>query len=92
MTTTDARGIAQLKLDELVAVITAPGGGATPDVLEECESLRRAIAAFHLEAIRFRMFNVDRMLARTQAPPTARHLFEEVRAALEAAGFHTRSH
>jgi hypothetical protein len=92
MTTTDARGTAQLKLDELVAVIAAPGGGSTPALLEECEALKRAIAAFHLEAIRFRMFNVDRALSRTSAPPAARQLFEDVRTALEAAGFHTRSH
>jgi hypothetical protein len=92
MTMTDARGTAQLKLEELVAVITAPAGGATPALLEECEALKRAIGAFHLEAIRFRMFNVDRMLTRTQSAPAARHLFEEVRTALEATGFHTRSH
>jgi hypothetical protein len=38
------------------------------------------------------MFNVDRALTRTGASGPARQLFEEVRAALEAAGFHTRSH
>jgi hypothetical protein len=92
MTTTDARGIAQSKLGELVAVISSPGGGSTPELLEECGALERAIAAFHLEAIRFRMFNVDRMLTRAAASPAARQLFEDVRAALEAAGFHTRSH
>jgi hypothetical protein len=89
---TDARGTAQLKLEELVAVITPPAGGGPPELLEECEALKRAIGAFHLEAIRFRMFNVDRMLTRTQSAPAARLLFEEVRTALEAAGFHTRSH
>jgi hypothetical protein len=92
MTTTDARETAQLKLGALVALIGSPGGIATPDLLHECEALKHAIAAFHLEAIRFRMFNVDRALTRTGASEPARELFEEVRVALEAAGFHTRSH
>lgn len=92
MTTTEARAIAQTKLGELVTVISSPAGGSTLELLEECAALDRAIGAFHLEAIRFRMFNVDRMLARSAAPPSARHLFEDVRAALETAGFHTRSH
>jgi hypothetical protein len=92
MTTTDARSMAQAKLGELVGAISSPGGGSTPELLEECAALARAIAAFHLEAIRFRMFNVDRMLTRSVPAPAARQLFEDVRAALEAAGFHTRSH
>jgi hypothetical protein len=92
MTTTDARGVAQSKLDALMALIAPPTGAATPELLEECASLKRAIAAFHLEAIRFRMFNVDRMLTRSRTPGPVRELFEDVRAALEAAGFHTRSH
>lgn len=92
MTTTDARGTAQSKLDALVALIAPPGGTATPELLQECDALTHAIAAFHLEAIRFRMFNVDRMLTRSGASGSARQLFDEVRAALEAAGFHTRSH
>jgi hypothetical protein len=92
MTTSDARETAQQKLGALVALIGSPGGIATPDLLQECEALKRAIAAFHLEAIRFRMFNVDRALTRAGASEPARQLFEEVRVALEAAGFHTRSH
>jgi hypothetical protein len=47
-----------------------------------------------MEAIRFRMFNVDRAITRGGFTLTdeARAAFVEVRTALEAAGFHTRSH
>jgi hypothetical protein len=60
----------------------------------ECESLVSAIAAFHLEAIRFRMFNVDRILAKGQltVPDGVTTSFNAARRELEAAGFHTRSH
>ena len=60
----------------------------------ECESLTSAIAAFHIEAIRFRMFNVDRLLTRgaLPVPAGAADVFAAVRRELEAAGFHTRSH
>ena len=60
----------------------------------ECESLASAIAAFHIEGIRFRMFNVDRLLTRgtLPVPAEAPAIFTEVRHELEAAGFHTRSH
>ena len=60
----------------------------------ECESLASAIGAFHIEGIRFRMFNVDRLLTRggLPVPAEAPAIFTEVRRELEAAGFHTRSH
>ncbi len=47
-----------------------------------------------MEGIRFRIYNVDRLLARHAAllPPEARALLEDTRRHLEAAGFHTRSH
>jgi hypothetical protein len=63
-------------------------------LVDELESLERAIAAFHLEAIRFRMFNVDRLLThRTSVlPDEVDTLFADTRRELEAAGFHTRSH
>ena len=63
-------------------------------VVEECEALSRAIAAFHIEGIRFRMFNVDRLLTAAGCPCRrgASPLFADVRRELEAAGFHTRSH
>jgi hypothetical protein len=47
-----------------------------------------------MEGIRFRMFNVDRMITREAVvlTPEAREAFADVRRQLEAAGFHTRSH
>jgi hypothetical protein len=44
-----------------------------------------------MEAIRFRMYSVDRLLIR-QADADCSRIFGEVRQALETAGFHTRSH
>ena len=46
------------------------------------------------KAIRFRMFNVDRLLTRGGLPVPAgsAEVFANVRRELEAAGFHTRSH
>jgi hypothetical protein len=47
-----------------------------------------------MEGIRFRMFNVSRLLTRTEAalPEASTAILEEARHHLEAAGFHTRSH
>ena len=82
------------KLDELLPILRAlPAEKDTERILEETDALRRAVAAFHMEAIRFRMHNVDRLLKnRADLFPTlASQIFEELRSALEAAGFHTRS-
>ena len=91
--TTDQRQAAAGKINELIAALKGHGTD-TSQLLAECEELARAVAAFHLEGIRFRMFNVDRLLAQAGAgaPSDARTLLEEVRRHLEAAGFHTRSH
>ncbi len=81
------------KLDELLPRLVAAKG--TPDadrLVEEAEWLRRAIGAFHMEAIRFRMHAVDRLIKVTGDDPVSRQMFEELRTTLEAAGFHTRSH
>jgi hypothetical protein len=78
-------------LDRLLPLIEGLPHGQTRDALmEETQALRRAVAAFHMEAIRFRMYSVDRLL-KTQGDD-ARQTFEQLRAALEQAGFHTRSH
>jgi hypothetical protein len=47
-----------------------------------------------MEGIRFRMFNVDRLLQKAggAVPPDAAGIFGDARRSLEAAGFHTRSH
>src|SRR6478672_2997364 len=77
------------KIDELLPILRALTDGAnTERILEETDALRRAVAAFHMEAIRFRMHNVDRLLKQSDAyPPLSRQVFEELRSALEAAGF-----
>ena len=68
-----------------------PGSDQLQPVVDECEALSRAIAAFHIEGIRFRMFNVDRLLTRggVLVPAAAAPVFADVRRELEAAGFHT---
>ena len=81
------------KLDELIPRLLAAKG--TPDadrLAEEAEALRRAVAAFHMEAIRFRMHAVDRLIKATGDEVASRQMFEELRTTLEAAGFYTRSH
>jgi hypothetical protein len=95
MTTGNERQEAAARIVELVSVLkTGAGEAATAAIVEECEALARAIGAFHMEGIRFRMYNVDRLLAQHAAivPAEARGLLETARHSLEAAGFHTRSH
>lgn len=93
--TTDHRLNAKTHVDALIAMLRAdPGREQFQPVVDECEALSRAIAAFHIEGIRFRMFNVDRLLTRggLAVPAAAAPVFADVRRELEAAGFHTRSH
>jgi hypothetical protein len=91
---TDPREAASAKIAELIALLKNHQGPATAGVVEEAEALARAVSAFHMEGIRFRMFNVDRALSRSSAevPSETARLLDEVRGHLEAAGFHTRSH
>jgi len=92
---TDHRVSAQARVEGLMSILRAdPGRALLQPVIDECEALSRAIAAFHIEGIRFRMFNVDRLLSRggVPVPVDAAAAFGEVRRELEAAGFHTRSH
>ena len=80
------------KLDEwLTHLKSLPPSPQHNQMIEEGDALRRAVSAFHMEAIRFRMHSVDRLLA-ASADEKVRRLFEELRHALETAGFHTRSH
>ena len=67
-------------------------GSGDIELLEECESLISAVKAFHMEAIRFRMYNLDRGLnqkVRTVLPEVL-SLFNEARSAVESAGFQTK--
>ena len=93
--TTDHRSSAKAQVEALIAMLRAdPSHETLQPVVDECEALARAIGAFHIEGIRFRMFNVDRLLTRggLSVPAGASPLFADVRRELEAAGFHTRSH
>jgi hypothetical protein len=94
-TTIDHRKAAEERLQSLVArVEAAPPSDVRAAFLAECASLAVAIRAFHMEGIRFRMFNVDRMIAKgiIDVGDDGKAAFADVRQHLEAAGFHTRSH
>jgi hypothetical protein len=94
MAVPDDRQAARDRIDQLIALLKQHPTAETAALVEECEALARAIAAFHMEGIRFRMFNVSRLLTRTEAalPEASTAILEEARHHLEAAGFHTRSH
>lgn len=93
---TDDRQAAQHRLNDLLTIVR--GMPAQKDqlarLLEEAEALARAISAFHLEGIRFRIYNVDRLVQHPPVPlpEEAAAIVADVRKHLEAAGFHTRSH
>ena len=92
---TDDRHAAQRRLNELLSMLrTNPARDQLTRLIEESEALDRAISAFHMEGIRFRIYNVDRMVQHPAAPlpPEAASIVADVRKHLEAAGFHTRSH
>src|SRR5262249_50419456 len=93
-TNPDHRKAAEESLQTLMTSMQSqPHSAARDALLEECAALRLAIRAFHMEGIRFRMYNVDRLMTRGQLSVSddGRRAFAEVRAELEAAGFHTRS-
>ena len=93
---TEDRQAAQRRLNDLLTIVR--GLPAQKDqlarLLEEAEALERAISAFHLEGIRFRIYNVDRLVQHPPVPlpAEAAAIVADVRRHLEAAGFHTRSH
>jgi hypothetical protein len=85
----DRTAPALARLDALLPLLKAlPPSPVVTELNETAEALRRA---FHMEAIRFRMYGVDRLL-KTHGTPEARSVFDDLRHALEEAGFHTRSH
>ena len=93
---TEDRQAAQRRINDLLTIVR--GMPAQKDqlgrLLEEAEALERAISAFHLEGIRFRIYNVDRIVQHPPVPlpAEATAIVADVRKHLEAAGFHTRSH
>ncbi len=47
------------KVDEFLPIVRRlPPTAETNKLIEQTEALRRAIGSFHMEAIRFRMYNV----------------------------------
>lgn len=94
-TNPDHRHAAEESLHAFTSHVEAHAEATARDtLLQECGALAIAIRAFHMEAIRFRMFNVDRAITKggLTLPEEARRAFADVRTHLEAAGFHTRSH
>jgi len=92
---TEDRQAARAKLADLVSLLRrAQDKDQLAGVIDEALALDSAIAAFHLEGIRFRIYNVDRMVTHSPVvlPPEATTIVADVRRHLEAAGFHTRSH
>ena len=92
---TDERQAAQRRVNDLLGVLrAAPQQDALKNLIDETESLARAIGAFHMEGIRFRIYNVDRMVTHPPVPlpPDTGGIVADIRKHLEAAGFHTRSH
>lgn len=80
------------KLDEFLPLVKAlPAGPDKDEIVETTEALRRAVASFHMEAIRFRMHTVERLLKK-RADAACEEMLALVRLELETAGFHTRSH
>jgi len=89
----DRTAPALAQLDQLLPLIKdLPESQERDQLVGETEALQRAVSAFHMEAIRFRMYSVDRLIKSAGDPADVRRRFEELRQALESAGFHTRSH
>jgi hypothetical protein len=93
---TEDRQAAQRRLNDLLTIVRDMPAqkDQLARLLEEAEALERAISAFHLEGIRFRIYNVDRLVQHPPVPlpAEATAIVADVRKHLEAAGFHTRSH
>lgn len=92
---TNSKQAAEARIQDLIRIIQEqPAGDARAALLEEAEALLRAVVAFHLEGIRFRAFNVERLMIKgaPPLPPAASEAFADMRRHLEASGFHTRSH
>ena len=57
-------------------------------VISECDALIEAVEAFHMEAIRFRMYGLHRRLKMDEAVAAGTvKMLEEARTSLGAAGF-----
>ncbi len=90
MTANDSRDTALERLGRLRDCLEqSANDDGLASLAEQTDQLARSVETFHMEAIRFRFFGLRRQLA-TQpgpVPPEAVALLDEVRQALEAAGF-----
>ena len=89
----DARAEAIAHLRQLRDCLQSDKSGPElAPLVEECEQLIRSVETFHMEAIRFRVYGLHRRLtsATHDVPEQAGRLIENVRQALQAAGFQTR--
>ncbi len=88
------RELAAQEVAQLTARLAAlPPTGVVPELVELGGHLERAIRAFHMEAIRFRSYSMRRLikLNADALPAEVPDAMEKIVAALEAAGFQTRS-
>ena len=88
------RALARSRVDDLLGLLGArPATVPVRTAMDLCAHLARAIDAFHMEAIRFRMYTLERLFASgtLDVPEAAHGTLRDVKHALEAAGFHTRS-
>ena len=79
---TDDRQAAQQRLADLITLVRSlPPSDDLSRLIDEADALSRAIAAFHLEGIRFRIYNVDRLVTHSQRalPPEAAAAVADVR-------------
>ena len=93
LTSDENRGIAIRRLEALRNTLTtAPNTAELIPLIDECEALMSAVQTFHMEVTRFRMYNLWRQLTNhgQRVPAAVNALFDEERAALEAAGFPTK--
>lgn len=88
------RALARERLEHLSALLKSrPQTPSVRSAVDLAGHLVRAVDAFHMEAIRFRMYTLDRLFASgaLDLPAEAHDMLADVKHALEAAGFHTKS-
>jgi hypothetical protein len=88
------REVAAQEVARLTAQLAAlPQEGVVAELVELGGHLERAIRAFHMEAIRFRAYSMRRLikLNADALPADVQAAMDRIVAALEAAGFQTRS-
>ena len=89
----DARQRARKLAHELSELLkSSPDPHMSATVCETAAYLERAIDAFHMEAIRFRMYTLQRVIGTRDLDPAdqTRRTFDQLKASLEEAGFRTQ--